>query len=74
MDNRLIHAIDMVIICTFTMMSGSKARAANLFSTGKYFLKLLSGKIDTWKFDIRLTEFETTNIVAFRKSFLQWDN
>jgi hypothetical protein len=56
------------------MMSGSKARAANLFSTGKYFLKLLSGKIDTWKFDIRLTEFETTNIVAFRKSFLQWDN
>lgn len=74
MDNRLIHAIDMVIICTFTMMSGSKARAANLFSTGKYFLKLLSGKIGTWKFDITLTEFETTNIVAFRKSFLQWDN
>lgn len=40
---RLIHVIDMVIICTFTMMSGSKARAASLFSTGKCFLKLLSG-------------------------------
>ncbi|KAG6772044.1 hypothetical protein POTOM_023440 [Populus tomentosa] len=50
----LIHAIDTVIICTFTMMSGSKARAANLFSTGKYFLKLLSGKIDAWKLDITL--------------------
>jgi hypothetical protein len=32
---RLTHGIDMVTICSATMMSGAKARPASLFSTGE---------------------------------------